>query len=193
MIAYGMNEQGHREILDFAVCENESKETWKAFLLRLRNRGLTNVLMITSDAHEGIRDGISKVFPQVPWQRCQFHFSKNIADKAPKKYQAGLRAELQEMFNCQTLPEARQRRDSIIQDYKDVAEAAMLCLDEGFESAMTAMVLPKSMRQYFSGYTGAVKPPVRMTGNRESGHKETGMCAAEPPSRRRCSSGWAAS
>lgn len=149
MIAYGMNEQGHREILDFAVCENESKETWKAFLLRLRNRGLTNVLMITSDAHEGIRDGISKVFPQVPWQRCQFHFSKNIADKAPKKYQAGLRAELQEMFNCQTLPEARQRRDSIIQDYKDVAEAAMLCLDEGFESAMTAMVLPKSMRQYF--------------------------------------------
>ena len=43
------------------------------------------------------------------------------------------------------------------------------------------------------GYTGAVKPPVRMTGNRESGHKETGMCAAEPPSRRRCSSGWAAS
>lgn len=41
------------------------------------------------------------------------------------------------------------------------------------------------------GYTGAVKPPVRMTGNRESGHKETGMCAAEPPSRRRCSSGWA--
>ena len=43
------------------------------------------------------------------------------------------------------------------------------------------------------GYTGAVKPPVRMTGNRESGHKETGMCAAEPPSRRRCFSGWAAS
>ena len=149
MIAYGTNEQGHREILDFAVCENESKETWKTFLLRLRNRGLVNVLMITSDAHEGIRDAISKVFPQVPWQRCQFHFSKNIADKAPKKYQAGLRAELQEMFNCHTLQEARQRRDAIIQDYKDVAESAMTCLDEGFESAMIAMVLPKSMRQLF--------------------------------------------
>lgn len=149
MIAYGTNEQGHREILDFAVCENESKETWKTFLLRLRNRGLVNILMITSDAHEGIRDAISKVFPQVPWQRCQFHFSKNITDKAPKKYQAGLRAELQEMFNCHTLQEARQRRDAIIQDYKDVAESAMTCLDEGFESAMTAMVLPKSMRQLF--------------------------------------------
>lgn len=46
---------------------------------------------------------------------------------------------------------------------------------------------------FVAGYTGAVKPPVRMTGNRESGHKETGMCAAEQPSRRRCSSGRAAS
>lgn len=55
---------------------------------------------------------------------------------------------------------------------------------------------PKGLRignRSVVGYTGAVKPPVRMTGNRESGHKETGMCAAEPPSRRRCSSGWAAS
>ena len=32
------------------------------------------------------------------------------------------------------------------------------------------------------GYTGAVKPPVRRTGNRESGHEETGIFAAEPPS-----------
>ncbi|MDD7543143.1 MAG: transposase, partial [Peptoniphilaceae bacterium] len=40
-----------------------------------------------------------EVFPDVPWQRCQFHFSKNIADKAPKKVQAGLHVELQEMFN----------------------------------------------------------------------------------------------
>ncbi len=76
--------------------------------------------MITSDAHEGIQDAISKVFPDVPWQRCQFHFSKNISEKAPKKYQAGIRADLQEMWNCMDLSSARKKRDSIIADYKDV-------------------------------------------------------------------------
>ena len=30
----------------------------------------------------------------------------------------------------------------------------------------------------FTEYSGAVKPPVRMSGNRESGHKETDMFAA---------------
>lgn len=105
--------------------------------------------MITSDAHEGIQDAVSKVFPDVPWQRCQFHFSKNISEKAPKKYQAGIRADLQEMWNCEDVTTARKKRDSIIADYKDVAEAAMNCLDEGFESSMTVMILPKSLRKFF--------------------------------------------
>ena len=115
----------------------------------LKKRGLTGLLMITSDAHEGILNAIGKVFPTVPWQRCQFHFIRNITDKAPKKYQAGLRAELQEMFNCKTMAEARQIRDRILDDYRDVAETAMTCLDEGFESAMTVMLLHVGLRRYY--------------------------------------------
>ena len=149
MIAYGTNEQGHREILGFAAYRNESKDTWQDFLKSLKKRGLKGVIMITSDAHEGIIHAISEVFPTVPWQRCQFHFSKNVVDKTPKKYQTGIRAELQEMFACNTLKEARNKKDQIIQEYQDVAETAMSCLDEGFESAMTAMILPLGMQRFF--------------------------------------------
>ena len=113
MIAYGTNAEGHREILGFGVYAKESSATWTDFLLSLKKRGLTGLLMITSDAHEGILNAIGKVFPTVPWQRCQFHFSRNITDKAPKKYQTGLRAELQELFNCKTMAEARKVRDRI--------------------------------------------------------------------------------
>ena len=149
MIAFGTNDQGHREILGFGVYHNESKETWNDFLRGLKKRGLSGVLMITSDAHEGILNAISNVFPSVPWQRCHFHFSKNIADKAPKRYQAGLRSELTELWNCPTIGKAQQKRDEIIHDYSDVAEAAMICLDEGFESAMTVMALPENLRRYY--------------------------------------------
>ncbi len=149
MIAYGTNTEGHREILGFGVYANESSATWTVFLLGLKKRGLTGLLMITSDAHEGILNAISKVFPAVPWQRCQFHFIRNITDKAPKKYQAGLRTELQELFNCKTLAEARKVRDRIMEDYRDVAESAVTCLDEGFESAMTVMLLPAWLRRFY--------------------------------------------
>ena len=149
MIALATNGEGHREIIGFGVYRNESKETWNDFLKGLKARGLTGVRMITSDAHEGIIDAISKQFPDVPWQRCQFHFSRNILQKTPAKYQKGLAGEVQEMFNSKTIKDARKRRDEIIADYRDVAEEAMNCLEEGFEAAMTVMVLPSYLRLYF--------------------------------------------
>ena len=149
MIALGTNEQGHREIIGFGVYPNESATPWKEFLSSLQNRGLAGVRLITSDAHEGLRKIISQLFPEAPWQRCQFHFAKNIAEKAPRKHQAGIRAELQEMFNSKTIEEARRKRDAIIEESRDIAEAATTCLDEGFESSMTVMILSKHLRRYF--------------------------------------------
>lgn len=125
----------------------ESKETWKDFFLTLKNRGLTGVRMITSDAHEGIQYAISQVFPDVPWQRCQVHFTRNILDKTPNRYREGLRTELREMFTSNTIEQARNRRDEILQDYRDIAEKAMECLETGFESAMTVMIFSENTRK----------------------------------------------
>ena len=149
MIAIGTNNEGKHEILGFAEYQRESTDTWREFFKGLKARGLKGVLMITSDAHEGIRCAVSEEFPETSWQRCQAHFKRNICGKAPAKYQAGLSAELQEMFNAKDIETARAKRDSIIADYSDVAESAMQCLDEGFESSMTVMELSIHLRQHY--------------------------------------------
>lgn len=147
MVALGINGSGRKEILGFNLYDCENKENWYDFLKHLRDRGLTGVKMITSDAHEGILYAIRRLFPDVPWQRCQFHFVKNIIDKTPKKYQEGLRSELNAMFQSSDLDKARKKRDSILQDYEDVAPGAMECLDLGFESAVTVFCFPESVRK----------------------------------------------
>lgn len=149
MIAIGITNTGMREVLGFQTFDRESKQTWFAFFENLKARGLKGVRMITSDAHEGIINAIVKVFPGVPWQRCQYHFSKNIMSTVPAKYQKGLQSELQEMFQSKTIQEARQKKDAILSDYYDVAEKAMDCLDCGFEDAMTVMVIPERLRRVF--------------------------------------------
>lgn len=148
MVAYATNIEGRREIIGFGVYNKEGREEWNDFLKGLKARGLKGVRMITSDAHDGIIYAICHQFPGVPWQRCQFHFSRNITQKTPAKYQKGLSGELQEMYNCRTIEEARKKKDSILADYGDVAESAMRCLDEGFEEAMTVMALPQYLRKY---------------------------------------------
>lgn len=149
LVACGTNESGIREIIGFGVFPAEGRPSWTEFLEGLKKRGLSGVLMIVSDANQGMVSAIGTVFPKVPWQRCQFHFSRNIADKAPQKYQAGLHAELQEMFNKDSIEEARQKRDAILADYRDIAEKAMECLENGFEDSMTVMQLPKGIRRYY--------------------------------------------
>lgn len=149
MIATGTTIDGRREIVGFEAYETEARESWKAFLKSLKDRGLRGVKMITSDAHDGILYGMCEVFPKVPWQRCQTHFSRNILEKAPKRYQTAIHEALRAMYNCQTIEAARKKRDEIVDEYGDVAESAMQCLDEGFESVMTVMAFPKSLRRYF--------------------------------------------
>lgn len=50
------------------------------------------------------------------------------------------------MLDCRTAAEARRRRDETLADCRDVAPRAARVLEEGFEDAMTAMVLPGEMR-----------------------------------------------
>lgn len=100
-----------------------------------------------SDSHKGLVESIRECFPGTSWQRCQAHFSRNILDKCPKKYMAGLASELTAMFNSSTLEEARRLRNTIIDEYQDVAGAAVQTLDEGFEDSMAIMYLPMKYRQ----------------------------------------------
>ncbi|NLG03593.1 MAG: IS256 family transposase [Clostridia bacterium] len=146
MVAMGITADGRREIIGFDTYETESEATWIQFLTSLKDRGLTDINMITSDAHSGLIAALKSVYPEVPWQRCQYHFLKNILHEAPKKEQTGLQTELRDMFTAKTMKEARKLRDEIINDYKDVAPKAMERLDNGFEDAMTVMWLPEGMR-----------------------------------------------
>ena len=149
MIAFGTKYDGYREILGFEVYKNESNDTWLDFIKSLKKRGLTGVKMFISDAHDGIINAIAKEYTEVPWQRCQTHFSRNIKELTPAKYQKGLLSELTEMYTSKDIAAARKKRDEIIADYKDVAEKAVECLDNGFENVMAVMALPQNIRRYF--------------------------------------------
>lgn len=148
MVALGINQDGYKEILGFDAYDCESKETWKKFLKTLDGRGLKGVDIVTSDAHEGLRGAIQEVFPQVPWQRCQFHFKRNIMEKVKKKDQKTIDMKLKDIFEADTIEEARRLRDELVDEYSDTNPEAMEVLDRGLEDAMTILGLPKSYRKF---------------------------------------------
>ena len=96
--------------------------------------------------HVRLVEAIKECFSGSSWQRCQAHFTRNIIDKCPKKYSTGLASELRDMFNATTIEEARRLKESIYDEYQDVANEAMTVLDEGFEDSITIMALPSKYR-----------------------------------------------
>lgn len=147
MVVMGINLDGRREILGFDLCETETQYHWESLFTSLKRRGLRHVDLVTSDNHSGLVAAVQKVFQNASWQRCQFHFTRNILDKAPKRYQKGLSTELKDMFNCSSLEAAKKKKDTIFEDYTKVAPDAMETLDEGFLDAMTVMSLPVKYRK----------------------------------------------
>lgn len=146
-IAVGFTPDGRKEIIGAALAASETAESWGEFLESLKARGLGAPRMFTTDACGGMVSAIQRAYPGVPWQRCQAHFTRNIAEAAPKRLRVGLRSELAEMFNCPTVEAARARRDEILRDYAEEAPRAMEVLDCGFDDAMTVMELPANMRR----------------------------------------------
>jgi hypothetical protein len=83
IIAVGVNSDGRRELLGMAIGASEAETFWTEFLRQLARRGLRGVKLVISDAHEGIKAAVAKVFTAT-WQRCRVHFMRNVLAHAGK-------------------------------------------------------------------------------------------------------------
>ena len=81
VVATGVNAEGQREILGMDVGASEDGAFWLAFLRSLTARGLSGVELVTSDAHQGLKNAIAAVFAGASWQRCRTHFMANLLDR----------------------------------------------------------------------------------------------------------------
>jgi putative transposase len=84
VVATGVNAQGYREILGLDLITSEDGAGWLAFCRSLVARGLSGVSLVTSDAHQGLRDAIAATLAGVSWQRCRTHFMRNLLTRVPK-------------------------------------------------------------------------------------------------------------
>lgn len=83
--AIGAGSDGYRRVLGLDAFDTETHTGWLYFLRSLRERGVSGVLCVTSDAHEGLRRAIEEVFPGAAWQRCIVHLMRNAASLAPTR------------------------------------------------------------------------------------------------------------
>ena len=76
-VILGINKDGYKKVLTIEVGENESAKYWLTVLNGLKNRGITDILIICADGLTGIKEAIGLSRKQsisaVLFIRCEYH------------------------------------------------------------------------------------------------------------------------
>jgi len=113
VIATGITANGDREILGVAIGDSEDETFWTRFLRSLKQRGLTGVRLVISDAHAGLIKSIRKCFAGASWQRCRVHYARNLLAKIPKAHTDFVAAAFRSIFALATPEEVGARWDEV--------------------------------------------------------------------------------
>ncbi len=130
VIATGVSADGRREVLGCATGDSENEAFWTEFLRDLRERGLTGVQLVISDAHRGLVNAIGTVFQGTAWQRCRVHFMRNVLAKVSKGHDEMVAATIRTIFAQPGQAEVRAHVDLVAQMLTDKFPAvAQMLLD----------------------------------------------------------------
>ena len=149
LLATGIREKdGKRDVLGCSVALGEQEIHWRTFLKSLKERGLHDCALITSDAHEGLKAALQTVFPSVPWQRCQTHLQRNAQSYVPKKsLKQPVASRIRAIFNAPDRDEADRLLEKFVDDYREQAPKLAEWAESNLPEGLTVMSLPEKHRK----------------------------------------------
>jgi len=162
LVATGVNADGHREILGIQVTTSEDGAGWLAFFRDLTARGLSEVKLVTSDAHAGLTNAIAATIPGVAWQRCRTHHAANLMSATPKSSWGWFKALLHSIYDQ---PDA----EAVHAQFDRGAELVTPAVGGGLEGD-PQWVSPQSLRNCWT------KPGVRSMRSRRATRTGTRRC-----------------
>ncbi len=121
VIATGLRADGHREVLGVDVGDSENETFWTEFLRDLRERGLSGVQLVISDAHAGLKAAIRRVLQGSAWQRCRVHALRNLMSVAHHQHRQIIAALIRTIFAQPDAASASAQLRSVVDQLGSIA------------------------------------------------------------------------
>jgi putative transposase len=148
LMAFGVDESGHRTVLGVSVSLSEAEVHWRDFFSRLQERGLGGVQLIVSDDHAGLRAAREARFSGVPWQRCQFHLQQNAGHYVPRlEMRRQVASDLRSIFEAGDRAEAERRLRQAVAQYAVTAPKLSAWMEANVAESFTVFAFPPAHRR----------------------------------------------
>lgn len=130
LVIIGVNEHGKKHFLAIEDGFRESVESWRALLLRLKDRGMNAPKLATGDGAMGFWSALDEVYPDTRHQRCWMHKTGNVLNCFPKTMHAQVKHGIHEIWMADTRTHAEQAFDRFITTYQAKYPKASECLQK---------------------------------------------------------------
>jgi putative transposase len=145
IVAVGVNADGRREVLGMDIGPSEAETFWTAFLRKLARRGLRGVKLVVSDAHEGIKAAVSRIFTAT-WQRCRVHFMRNALAHAGRSGRRVVSAFIATAFAQDDTKQAKAQWRRVADQLKPKVPKLAALMDQAEPDVLAYMSFPSQHR-----------------------------------------------
>ncbi len=117
-IIIGIDVNGYKDILGLWIDASESASFWSNVFEDLKERGVEDILYMSSDGIAGFKGSLERVFPKTQSQRCVVHLVRNIYTLCPKKEAKNIIADYKKIYTSTSLEEASLHLKNFKEKYK---------------------------------------------------------------------------
>ena len=145
IIAVAVSTDGRREIIGLGLGPSEAETFWATFLKGLVRRGLKEVKLVISDAHDGLKQAAAKVL-KATWQRCRVHWMRNALAHVAKGQHAMVAAALRQAFLQADQQAARQTWRQVADQLRPRWPKLATLMDESEHDVLAYLAFPAQHR-----------------------------------------------
>lgn len=144
LVMIGVAENGEKHLLAVEPGYRESKDSWRAVLSDLRDRGLQAPVLAVGDGALGFWGALRETagFEKTREQRCWLHKMGNILNDLPKRVQPRAKGLLREMMYSETLSAANQTKEKFLAEFHQKYPKAVSRLEKDWSELTAFFTLP---------------------------------------------------
>ena len=143
----GIDLEGKKDVLGLWIGDTESAKYWLQVLTDLKNRGVRDVLIVTSDDLPGIEEAISAVYPEAAYQGCVVHVIRNSLKHVSYKDKKAFSSDMKFIYQAPTEEAALMALDELKGEWEDKYLLAVNVWERNWDRIRTMFRFTEEIRR----------------------------------------------
>ena len=143
----GIDLEGKKDVLGLWIAETENAKYWLQVLTDLKNRGVKDILIITSDDLPGIQEAICAVYPEAAYQGCVVHVIRNSLKHVSYKDKKAFSSTMKSIYQAPTEEAALMALDELKEQWGDRYPLAVGTWERNWERIRTMFRFTEEIRR----------------------------------------------